>query len=576
MTLGHWLINIQHRAAGTAIQYKQGDSWQSISWEQYLEKTITIAEQIKNLSKGKNKHVGILSSTRWEWAIIDMAILGSGRITIPLYANQSDDDLLFIINHSDMDLLIIENENFLKQIKRIESQLTRKVSFKLFSDLDFHESASEPSKKSFFKSCEALKPQEPATIVYTSGTTGVPKGAVLTHESIVSEVEEIFRIVGVKSTYTSLTFLPFAHVMGRAELWGNCFIGHTMAFAESIESIKQNLLEIQPDFMIAVPRIFEKVYAGIMTQIETQPLKQKLFEKAISISDEVRHYRDTRQSIPWPLLVQYETICRLAFAPIKKAFGGKLLFAVSGGAPLGLELTNFFAACGIQVLEGYGLTETCAAIAVNTPFNFNPGTVGRPLGEAQIKFAADGEILVKSKKCMKEYYKNPEATALVFENGYFLTGDIGEMTRTGQLRITDRKKDLIKTANGKYVAPQKLEGLVKQDTLISQVLIHGDQKKFITAIISIEENEARKWAQSQNLNFNSVSEIYKNPALHMRVQKHIQKLNSNLANHEAIKKFEIVGDTWSIENGCMTPSLKTKRKFLEKKYQSLLAEMYGD
>ncbi len=573
-TLGNWLINIQHRAAGTAIKYKFNHAWQSISWEHYLEKVITIAEQIKTTNTHKNIHIGILSSTRWEWAIIDMALLGSGRITVPLYANQSDEDLLFIINHSEMNLLIIENEGFLKQIQRIENRFLYKVSYKLFADLDFNTTASDNYHKKFLKNCELLKPKDVATIVYTSGTTGIPKGAVLTHENIVSEVEEIFRVVGVKPTYTCLTFLPFAHVMGRAELWGNCFNGHTMAFAESIESIKKNLLEIKPDFMIAVPRIFEKVYTGIMTEIETQPLKQKIFEKAISISAEVRHFRETKQAIPLALLIQYETICRLAFAPIKKAFGGNLLFAVSGGAQLGIDLANFFTSCGIQVLEGYGLTETCAAIAVNTPYNFNPGTVGKPLGEVIIKFADDGEILVKSKKCMKEYFKNPEATAAVFEGGYFLTGDIGELTSTGQIRITDRKKDLIKTANGKYVAPQKLEALVKQDNLISQVLIHGDQKKFVTAIVSIEENEAKRWAKSQDLAFKKVSEIYENPALRIRIQQHMQKINSSLASHEAIKKFEIVGDTWSIENGCMTPSLKIKRKFLEAKYQNLLAEMY--
>lgn len=573
MTVGRWLLNLQHRTLGTAIKYKAEGQWNSISWDEYLQKVLTIAEQLEVFTQHKKIHVGILASTRWEWAILDMALIGLSHVTVPLYANQSDDDLLFIINHSDIELLVIENESFLAQIKRIKSKFAKKLMVKSFADFNFTSVVSLPFQEIFFKNCEKIKPSDLATIVYTSGTTGIPKGAMLLHSSIVSEVEEIFRLVGVKPHFTSLTFLPFAHVMGRAELWGSCFNGHTLAFAESIDKIKKNLLEIQPDFMIAVPRIFEKVYSEIMAQIETQPLKKKLFEKAVLIATEVAKYRDTRQAIPWGLLLQYETVCRIAFAPIKKAFGGKLLFAVSGGAPLAYDLTCFFSHCGIQILEGYGLTETCAAVAITTPNNFHAGTVGRAIGDVKISFAEDGEILIKSKKCMQGYYKNPEATAEVLKDGTFATGDIGILTTAGQLKITDRKKDLIKTANGKYVAPQKLEGLLKIDSLISQVLIHGDQKKFVTAIISIEEAQVQHWASVQKLAYDNILEVYANPAFKMRIQRHIQKVNSELASHEAIKKFEIVSDLWSVENGALTPSLKIKRKFLEKKYQILLAEM---
>lgn len=575
MTIGRWLLELQNRTSGDAIKYKKDSSWETISWPQYLDKIVGISDQLKHLGFSKKSHIGILSSTRWEWSILDLAILGSGQITVPFYPNMSDADLLFIINHSEISLIIVENNHYQKQIERISSDFKKKVVLKSFEDLNFDVSPSDEAKEYFFKSCASLKSNDVATLVYTSGTTGVPKGAVLLQEAIVSEVEEIFRLVGIKPSFTALTFLPMAHVMGRVELWGSCYNGHTLAYAESIEKIKANLLEIKPDFMIAVPRIFEKVYAGIMAQVETQPLKQKLFNKAIAIASEVLTYRERRQTVPWGLLLQHETICRVVFAPIKKAFGGQLQFAVSGGAPLAKDLTNFFAYCGIQVLEGYGLTETCAAVTVNTPFNFHPGTVGDPIGEVQIKFAADGEILVKSKKVMKEYYKNPEATAAVFTgDGYFATGDIGELTATGQLKITDRKKDLIKTAGGKYVAPQKLEGLLKQEPLIGQVLIHGDQKKFISAIISVEESQIKVWADSQGIAYGDVSELYENPALRLRIQKQIKKANSELASYESIKSFEVVRDTWSVENGGLTPSLKVKRRFIEAKYADLINEMY--
>ncbi len=574
MTVGRWLIDLQKRPDGVAIKYKQNDSWKEISWSEYLVKIVSLASQISELGYQRKDHIGILSSTRWEWIITDMALIGSGIVSVPLYANLSDEDLLFIINHSDIKLLIIESDKYLAQIDRIKNKFIRKIEIKTFDNFQFDLVTSDQDKESFLKSCDKINIKDVATLVYTSGTSGTPKGVTLTHESVVSEVTEIFETVGIKPSFTALTFLPYAHVMGRAEIWGSCYIGHTLAFAESIDKIKMNLQEIKPDFIIAVPRIFEKFYAGILAKIETQPLKSKIFNKAIELATTVERYRKTKQTIPWLLLLQYETLSKIAFAPVKKAFGGNLLFAVSGGAPLATDLTLFFSYCGIQVLEGYGLTETCAAISVNTPNSFNPGTVGNLIGEVQIKFAADGEILVKSKKCMKEYYKNPEATTEVFHDGYFATGDIGELTASGQLKITDRKKDLIKTANGKYVAPQKLEGLLKQEPLISQVLIHGDQKKYIAAVISIEDFQIKEWAHAQGIPFEKIEDLYQNPALRLRIQKQIQLVNTHLASHEAIKKFEITHEAWTIENGCLTPSLKIKRKYLEKKYAEVLDEMY--
>ncbi len=264
----------------------------------------------------------------------------------------------------------------------------------------------------------------------------------------------------------------------------------------------------------------------------------------------------------------------MAFAPIREAFGGNLKFAISGGAPIDPQLTEFFYNCSLPILQGYGLSETTGAVTINTFSHYLIGSVGQPIGDVKIKIAADGEILVKSKKCMREYYKNPEETAKVMKDGYFATGDIGEFTTGGFLRITDRKKDLIKTAGGKYVAPQKLEGLLKQEPLISQVLIHGDQKKYIIALITVDEIQIQSWAKNQNIIFEKIEELYNNLALKMRIQKHIQNCNTTLASYEAIKKFEILRDTWTIDNGGLTQSLKVKRKYLEQKYADLIHEIY--
>lgn len=573
MTIGNWLKNREFDSTH-AVEFKKEQNWQHITWSDYIDRIIAASLFLKKQGLGKKDHIGLMSATRWEWAALDMAILGSQAVTVPMYPNLSDDDLSFIINQSDIKILIVEEKDQLKQIDRIKKSFLKKVKIIELDEINFEAEFTAGQRDLFFKSCASLKEKDRATIVYTSGTTGQPKGAVLLHEAIVSEVVESFDLFGIKPSFKSLTFLPFAHVLGRIEHWGSCYKGYTIAYAESIEKIKPNLLEVKPDFLMAVPRIFEKVYSGIMNQVETQPVKQQVFSTALGLAKEVIQLRLTKQPIPWTLLLKYEAFSKLAFAPIHKAFGGKLKFAISGGAPLSPQIADFFACCGINILEGYGLTETCAAVCVNQLMDNQPGTVGRPIGDVKIKFADDGEILIKSKKCFVEYYKNPEATAASLQDGYFLTGDIGVLTDRGFLKITDRKKDLIKTAGGKYVAPQKLEGLMKQDPLVSQVLIHGDKKKFISALVSIDEAQIKQWANTQQINYDDVDELYENPALKLRLQKHIQTVNANLASFEAVKKFEIVRDPWTTENGSLTQSLKVKRKFIEQKYADLIKEMY--
>lgn len=574
MTIGNWIITAHTRSEGTAVEFKNGREWQSYNWSEYIDKVIAAYASLKPSGLKKKAHIGLISATRWEWSAVDLAVLGSGAVCVPLYPNLSDDDFLYAINHSEVMVLVVENEILVKQIERLRPGFEREIKIVPITSIDFNIYITDELKKEFFGLCEKVRLNDIATIIYTSGTTGKPKGVVLLHEAIVSEVVEGFEIFNVKKNYKSLTFLPFAHVLGRIEHWGSCYNGHCIAYAESIEKIKSNLKDVKPDFMIAVPRIFEKVYSGIMAQVETQKLKQVVFNQALEAAQEVQKYRDTKSTIPWALLLKYEALNRIAFAPIREAFGGNLKFAISGGAPMDAQLSQFFNNCGIQILEGYGLSETTGAITVNTFTHHLIGTVGKPIGDVQIKLAEDGEILVKSKKCLKEYYKNPEETKKAVHDGFFATGDIGEFTTGGFLRITDRKKDLIKTAGGKYVAPQRLEGLLKQDPLISQVLIHGDQKKYIIALITFDEPQIKNWAQSLNISYENVSELYQNVALKLRITKHIQSINARLASYEAIKKFEILRDSWTVENGSLTQSLKVKRKHLEAKYADIISEIY--
>ena len=573
-TLGNWITTAATRGSQPAVQFVQNDAWQTFTWAEFSDKVVAAYVHLKQFYLKDHDHVGIVSNTCWQWSALDLAVLGSGCVCVPMYANLSDEDLLFTINHSDISILLYENDKIGKQLEAIASGFVRDVKLICISEVPFDSAVTDEQRNEFYAKCSAIKPKDVATIIYTSGTTGKPKGVVLLHEAIVSEVLDVFAVFNVSPDWKALSFLPFAHVLGRLEHWGSCFNGHCLAYSESIEKLRSNLKTVKPDFLIAVPRIFEKVYAGILAQVETQKLKQAVFNEAMATALEVDKYRQSKSTIPWLLLLKYEALNKIAFGPIREAFGGNLKFAISGGAPIDAHMTQFFHNCGVPILEGYGLSETCGAVTINPLGACFIGTVGKPLGDVEIKIADDGEILVKSAKCLREYYKNPEETAKVTVDGYFATGDIGEFTTGGYLRITDRKKDLIKTAGGKYVAPQKLEGLLKQEPLISQVLIHGDQKKYIVALITVDESQLKQWARANNVQFENASELFQNIAVKMRIQKHVQTCNSRLASYEAIKKFEILNEMWTVENGALTQSLKVKRKFLEKKYAELIDEIY--
>lgn len=560
-----WLNNALLRKNQPALHFKKNDQWIVKNYFEYLQ-LITHFQNIlkENKIKPKDK-VALMSTTRWEWATLDVATLAYGSLLVPIYPNLTDEDVLYILNHSEADILFVDHLASFEQFKRIENQLDKKINCLILDELDTDAGyVSESLILETIDQSGQVQLDDPITIIYTSGTTGKPKGVLLKHNALISEVHEAFSLFEINENDISLAFLPYAHVMGRIEHWGCFYSGCQVAYAESIEKLKTNLTEIKPTFLVAVPRIFEKIYAGILTKVETHPIKKKLFDQTLEITKKIAYYRQTRQTAPLLEAIAYETLSRAVLSPIRQAFGGRLRFAISGGAPLSVELGLFFSYLGIRVFEGYGLTETFAAITVNTESHWMPGTVGRPIGDVEIKFAEDGEILVRSKKCLTEYYKNPEATqAAIDKDGFFATGDIGEFNDYGFLKITDRKKDLIKTAGGKYVAPQKLEGLLKQEPIISQVLICGDQKKYITALMTVESIPSDADTETKAV------------AL-QKVRQHLQKINSLLASYETIKKFEVVFETWTVESGALTPSMKVKRKVIQQRYADIIESMYGD
>jgi long-chain acyl-CoA synthetase len=572
-----------------AIQFKQNDHWQKLSWLEYSDRISTVACALLAHQIQPGDRVAIMSNTRLEWSLVDLASLSIHAVTVPIYQTATVDDLRHILNNAQVQILFVENRGMYKNFLKVQDDcptVKKVVCFETVRETDeraipwndfFSLGRQEKSelKSKIYSLCKSVQISDLATIIYTSGTTGLPKGVALTHEQIISEISEAFEYCGVTSQDVSLSFLPYAHVLGRIEHWGHAYFGFQMAYAEGLEKVKSNLSEIQPTILVSVPRIFEKIYATIFAQLSNNQLQKKIFDWALQVGLKAGHFKMEHQPLPLKQFAELQLAQRLVLDKIKNAFGGRLRFAISGGAPIPKEIALFFHACGILVLEGYGLTETTAAICVNTPFNYRFGSVGLPIGDVQIRLADDGEILVKSKKVMKEYYNDPESTAQAFERGWFKTGDIGEFLPSGDLRITDRKKDLIKTAGGKYVAPQKLESLLKLNSSISNVLIHGDNKKYIVALITLNIQAVRDWAREKNISFQDEVSLSQHPAVLELIRKGVAEVNTKLSSHETIKRFSILTTDFTVESGELTPSLKVKRKFLDQKYKKQIEVLYN-
>lgn len=587
MTLCHWLEKMTDRPQDSvAIKYRR-KSWKEVTWSEYKEKIDAVSSALLGLGHKPGDKVAIFASTRYEWAVADLGILGAQGITVPVYHTLTEEELTHVLTHAEAKYIFVENASLLRLLRRVTkkvSSLERIIVFdqagEIDNDLitfsDFLKSGDEKiaeHRAEIAKRRNATKLETPATILYTSGTTGKPRGVLLTHAQIVSEVTEAFPLCGVQPSDVSLSFLPYSHILGRIEMWGHLYVGFTLAFAESIERVRDNLEKVKPTILVAVPRIFEKIYGGISAKIESGQTQKKIFGWALGIGRQASQYRIQRKALPLLLVPQFELADRLILRQIRQAFGGRLRFAICGGAPMNREIGLFFHACGIQLLEGYGLTETTGAICVNTPHDYQFGTVGQPIGDVQIKFAADGEILVKSSKVMKEYYHDAEATKAVFTDGWFHTGDIGEFEE-GKLKITDRKKDLIKTAGGKYVAPQKLEGLLRTHGLISNAHIHGDQRKYVVALLTLDAAQLAQLAELKDIKVEEDEELFTHPVVDQAVREIVAEANAHLASFESIKKFKILPKDFTVESGELTPSLKVKRKVVDTRYKEQIDELY--
>lgn len=573
----------QRRPKRLAVEYFKRGHLYSMNWEQVYDRVEQYYQALIALGIQKGDRVALYSNTCKEWGFLDAAILACGAVTVPLYHSSNPDDLQVVLEETEPRVLFLQNEALYKQIKDLSEfkQIPQVFSIESFQPLpanitllkDFIN--QQANNTSLAEAQKNIALDDLATIIYTSGTSGRPKGVCLHHEQIMSATGDLFPLIGATCTDKTLTFLPLSHVLGRMELWGHYFTGYTLAYAESIDKLKHNLTVIKPTVIVGVPRIFEKIFYGIKAQVEISKWKQKLFNTALSVGEKIDELKNQKKSPSLLMALEAQLAYQLVFSKIQQRLGGNLRFAISGGAPLNPDIAHIFASCNIPILEGYGLTETTGPIFINTLFEKRNGTVGKAIGDVDIQFADDKEILIKSKKVMRSYYKNEEATQEAFtEAGYFKTGDIGELSADGFLKITDRKKDLIKTAGGKFIAPQKLQNMFAKNPLISHIHIHGDKKKYVVALITLDAEALMKIKKDNKISSSDYSQLSRSSIVQSQVKKAVADVNAELASYETIKRFCILDHDFSIAGGELTPSLKMKRKAIDKKYEEQLNALY--
>jgi len=573
------------------VSEKRGDEWVHITAEEFIRRVRHIALGLADLGIRSQERVALISENRPEWSIADLAILSLGAVVVPLYTTQSVDQIEFILRDSGAQALMVSGGRILKHARKgFESidQLEHVIVF----DSD---SANATAKSNSLERIEArgaeIDREQPtafdqmiargraddlATIIYTSGTTGEPKGVMLTHDNFISDVRSITDGLPISSADVSLSVLPLSHIFERTVFYVFCYVGVAVNYAASFDHVGEYLREVRPTIMTAVPRLFEKVYHRIVKKgMSAGGLKSKIFASSLTVGQRVAEMEDKKQRVPISLRAKHAIADRLVFTKWREGIGGRLRYFVSGGAPLSPTLSYSFLGAGIKILQGYGMTETCIVCA-NRPEDNCVGSIGKPFANIEVKLAADGEILIRGGCVMRGYYRQPEATAAVLQDdGWLATGDVGHIDEAGHLFITDRKKDLFKLSNGKYIAPQQIESLLKQSEFVSQVVVVGSSRKYPAALIVPDWESLRAALRTAGEETPGThAELSQLPAAIKVVQKDVTTITAHLADYERVRRIVLLVDEFSIEDGEMTPTLKVKRPVIDQKYGKLIDELY--
>jgi long-chain acyl-CoA synthetase len=583
---------VRQHGSRTALRAKGEGRWQDISWDEWGRNVKQFAMGLMALGLKERDRVALLSENRPEWTYVDLAVLSANAVDAPVYATNIPEQVEHVVKDSGSRFIVVSTEQQLEKVKEIKGnvpELEKAVVMDPEAEhpeewiLAFAEvqklGEEEGDAAALEERLENVKAEDLATLIYTSGTTGAPKGVMLTHDNFISNIQGVTEGVDLGESDIALSFLPLSHSFERLSGYYTMMAaGGTIAYAESIDKVPDNIQEIRPTVMCSVPRLYEKMHTRVLTTVEGgSAIKKKMFYWGLGVGGEVSKLMAAKKALPASLKLQYKVADRLVFEKLRARMGDRLRFFISGGAPLAQEIAEFFHAAGILILEGYGLTETTPVISANRPDAFKLGSVGRPLSNLEVKIAPDGEILVKGPNVMKGYYNRPEDTREVLsEDGWFATGDIGYLDQDGFLYITDRKKDIIVTAGGKNIAPQNIENLLKLNRFIEQVCIIGDKRKYLTALIVASFPELEGFAEENGIPADDREKLIEHPRIQQLFQEAVDEANAQLARYESIKRFTVLPVEFGQETGELTPTLKVKRKVVGIKYKEQINRMYAE
>ncbi len=560
-------------------------AWQPISSQQFYQRVRALAGQLTAWGIRKGDRVAILAENRWEWAVADFATLALGAVDVPIYPTltpqqvevllaDSGARILFVSTRAQYDkVLAIRSRTVIERLVIMDEEAVpgAECFSTLISDADAHGSQRDAD---FDAAVASVRPEDLATLIYTSGTTGEPKGVTLTHGNIASNINYSTSEFGFKTDDVCISFLPLSHITARHLDYAILAQSAAIAYCPQFDKLPVAMTTVRPTIFVAVPRVYEKIRQEVERRASLSPLKSRLLAGARSLG---RRHRETILRAGTPVSPLWHLANRLVFSKIQAAFGGRVRYYISGGAPLGLDTAYWFADAGIRILEGYGLTETSPVLAMNTPVASRIGSVGKPLPNVECRIAADGELLVRGPNVFQGYWQKPLATAEAFdEDHWFFTGDIARFDEQGFLYVTDRKKELLKTSGGKLIAPQPIENKLKGNYLIAEAALVGDRHKFASVLLSPNFTALEEWVRGQGIDVSARATLVVDPRVVAQYQAIIDEVNATLANFETIKRFRLVADEWSLVSGELTPSLKLKRRVINQLYATEIAAFYAD
>jgi long-chain acyl-CoA synthetase len=582
-----FLNTIKSYPKNDLMLYKKEGRYVPISTDEFSRRVRYFSLGLKDLGLHPGDKLVILSENRPEWVMTDLSNLCLGGITVPIYTSLVPEQIKYIIDNSDAKIVLYSDVGLGSKVEAVKDELSKVTHYITLESQapDGVITADQVIKRGekihaenpdlFNRAASEVKPDDVASIIYTSGTTGLPKGVMLTHRNFVSNVISATEVIDFTHEDTVLSFLPLSHSFERMVTFCYLYKGCSIAYAESIDTVAQNLLEVRPQIMVSVPRVFEKIYAKVMDNVlASPPLKRKIFFWATKVGRDYGQKRLNEDPVSKSLELRRKIAHKLVFSKIIEKTGGKVKFFVSGAAPLSKDIAELFYAMGLVVLEGYGLTESAPVISVNRLEKIKFGTVGPAIPGVEVKIAEDGEILARGPNIMKGYYKMDEETSEAVKEGWLYTGDIGYLDEDGFLVITDRKKDMIVTAGGKNVAPQPIENLLKTNTYISNAMVLGDKRKFMSVLIIPNFEKLEEYAKFNNIWYEDRKDLVKNDLIIKFMEAEIDRATPHLASYEKIKKIALLDREFEIEEGEITPTLKVKRNIIEEKYKDVIQSLY--